>query len=193
LVGCRPAPIAAVGSGPAVKHRHVVAGSPPSNACDESRLVTVAASNWKLDTSRTLTTIRLRGTTMMDVLAVAREATSVRATRPGSFNPLRRSDSRPLFVVTDLESLHRLIECLSIDHDSFAEMFALMTPGDLEFHFMRGHELLASITYIHPGLVRWSGWPYDALLQSSTGIVEWLTAHGGAHLVPTRRKEGSPV
>ena len=45
-------------------------------------------------------------------------------------------------------------------------------------------ELLASVSYIYPQLLRWAGWPGDARLLHPADLLEWLTVRGWQ--VPSR-------
>lgn len=116
--------------------------------------------------------------TTSDLSTVVADASSVRATRAGALNPRNRKNAETLFVVFDVASLTFLRDALAIDRDSLAEKYALMTPGDLDLHFFRGHELLATVTYVAPSFVRWNGWPFDARLSDKERLAAWLTEHG---------------
>ena len=69
-------------------------------------------------------------------------------------------------------------EALAINEASLAEQLALMTPGFLSLHFIRGHELLASVDCVTRSIVRWSGWPFEARLQRPAGLAAWLAQQG---------------
>src|SRR4051812_31660295 len=105
-------------------------------------------------------------------------ATSVRVTRVGELDPRHRGRTRPLVVTSDVAALDRLRRCLVVDEGSFAEELALMTPGVLDLNFLAGHALLATVSYIHPGIVRWRGWSSDARLVDSAELIAWLVEHG---------------
>lgn len=50
-----------------------------------------------------------------------------------------------------------------------------MTPGVLDLNFTAGHELLATVSFLYPDALRWSG---DGRLIEPGGLVEWLVEHG---------------
>lgn len=112
------------------------------------------------------------------LINVIMDATSVRVTRVGEFDPRHRSRAKPLFVTRDPAPLARLRHYLEIDDDSFARRLFLMTPGVLDMNFLAGHELRATVSYIHSGLIRWRGWPSDALLVHPAELIAWLAEHG---------------
>lgn len=41
-----------------------------------------------------------------------------------------------------------------------------------------GRELLATVSYIYLGFVRWRGWSSDARLVNSAELIAWLMDHG---------------
>lgn len=105
-------------------------------------------------------------------------ATSVRMTRVGEFDPRHRSRTKLLVFTSDLAAMSRLERCLEVDDEFFTAKVALMTPGILDMNFMSGHELLATVRYIYPNLIRWRGWPSDARLVNSADLIAWLVDHG---------------
>jgi hypothetical protein len=113
---------------------------------------------------------------MESLLDLIRPATSVRATTPGKFDPKHRSAAPPLFH-TDGDLLP-LVTALAIDEASLALGTALMTPGDIELHFLHGHDLLTSVIFIHPRWLRWTSWSADARLRDPASLVAWLSSHG---------------
>jgi len=53
-----------------------------------------------------------------------------------------------------------------------------MTPGDLDLSFLDGHDLLATVTYIYPTIIRWRGWGADARLAEAAELAAWLVERG---------------
>jgi hypothetical protein len=109
---------------------------------------------------------------------VLADATSVRVSRVGAFDPRRRSRSETLFAVREATSLDRLRRSLEINEASLAEGWLMTTPGDLDFNFLKDHDLIARVTFIYPDYVRWLGWDADAKLRDPDGVVSWLEHHG---------------
>lgn len=74
-----------------------------------------------------------------DLDAVLREATSVRVSRVGEFDPRNRKKSKPLFIESDPQALMRLRSCFAIHEESLLEQHALMCSGNLDLNFLSGH------------------------------------------------------
>ena len=107
-----------------------------------------------------------------------REATSVRVTRVGQFDPKHRKKSKPLFIESDPEALESLRGCFAIFEESLLRQAALMTPGDLDLNFLAGHDLITKVTYIFPDFLRWRPWGFDAKLVDGTKLTAWLVERG---------------
>jgi hypothetical protein len=105
-------------------------------------------------------------------------ATSMRATRVGSFHATRRDEAEKLILEEDHASLEHLASCLSIDEASLSEQMSLMTPGDIQLNFLRGHAHLLSVVFIFPTFLRWPGVAPDARLADPLQLVEWLVQRG---------------
>jgi hypothetical protein len=116
---------------------------------------------------------------MADELSgVIQRATSVRIAEVVVPDPGDGARRRTHAVVSDPIALHGLLQCLAIDARSFDEQISLMTPGDLNLHFMDGHDLVATVTLILPSFIRWARWPSDARLANADGLTVWLRERG---------------
>src|SRR5262245_46296734 len=93
-----------------------------------------------------------------DLASVIVQASSVRPTRVGELDPRHRGLTT-LLIESEPVALMRLVEALAIDPESMVHQIALMIPGVLDLHFFRGHELIATVTYLAPAIIRWAGWP----------------------------------
>lgn len=110
--------------------------------------------------------------------SIITDATTVRVTPVGGFDPRHRGRTTLLIVTADASALRHLRHCLEVDEGSLAEDLALMTPGSIDLNFTVGHRLLATVTYIEPCFVRWCGWNSDARLVDAAQLVAWLADHG---------------
>src|SRR5262249_10354164 len=113
-----------------------------------------------------------------DLRTVTAGTTRVRVTRVGDFDPRHRHRGRPLFDVYDPEALEALYRALEIRVSSLANQYALTRSGHLSLHFLRGHALLATVTYGHAGWVRWDRWRWWAYLRDRVALPAWLTRRG---------------
>jgi len=99
-------------------------------------------------------------------------ATSVRVTRVGAAST-RASTS--LALVAGPHAMAALRDALDIDTASFARRVSLNTQGVVDLHFFREDQLIATVTYVARGFVRWEGWRYDAQLRHPLRLAEWFT------------------
>ena len=113
-----------------------------------------------------------------DLSSSIANATSVRITQVGAFNPRHRRSSEPIAVVSDIPSLDRLHSCLGVDVESLNQQWQLMTPGDVDLNVLVGHELVATVTFIYPDFLRWRGWGADARLCNGAELAAWLVERG---------------
>lgn len=113
-----------------------------------------------------------------DVAAVIVDATTLRVTRAGELDSRHRGATKPLLLVSDSAALSQLRDALAIDHELLTRQTVLMTPGVLDLHFFRGHDLRATVAYMPPEIVRWTGWRFDARLREPEQLMKWLTDRG---------------
>jgi hypothetical protein len=111
-----------------------------------------------------------------ELLASAR---SVRVVAGPTFDEQHRSHQHTLLVESAADAIRDLRVALQIEPDSLAEQLALMTPGDVTVAlFADGHSLVTTVTYIHPGYLRWRPWGADARLADPSALPGWLSARG---------------
>ena len=103
--------------------------------------------------------------------ALLEEASSVRIARVGALG-----DS-VLATVRDPFALDALRDALASHHTWFASRVTSSTPGIVDMHFFRGQDLLAIVTYVAGGFLRWDGWRQAAQLRQPMRFPEWLTEH----------------
>ena len=114
-----------------------------------------------------------------DLDAVLAATTWVRVVLGGAFDYRHRKANETLVVENDQEAIRSLRFALQIDKESPLLKMAWMTPGDLTFGLFSGdRDFMTSVTYLHPGWLRWSGWDYDAKLSDSDGLPRWLADRG---------------
>jgi hypothetical protein len=106
------------------------------------------------------------------------QATSMRASEVGEFNPRLRGHSPALFVVTERAALLQIGACLTVDEASLAQRHAWMTPGIVQLNFLKGHSLLTSVVFIYSDFLRWPEGGPDARLANSKGLMQSLVACG---------------
>lgn len=105
--------------------------------------------------------------------------TSARVVAGATFDERHRSHQTTLAVESSSEALAALRLALSIDADSLLEAHAFMTPGEPTIAlFGNGHALLATVTYLHPGYLRWRARGADARLADPEALPRWLASRG---------------
>lgn len=114
-----------------------------------------------------------------DFNTIVRRANSVRVTRVAQFDPRHRNSTPPIAVVSDESGLESLRSSLAVDAESLSRQTALMTPGDVDLNFMRDRDLVVTVTFIYPNLIRCPcQWEFDVQLRSGPQLVDWLSDHG---------------
>jgi hypothetical protein len=114
-----------------------------------------------------------------DLDAVLAAATWVRVVLGGDFDHRHRRANENVAVERDQEAIESLRVALRIKRESLLLKAAWMTPGDLTFGFFSGDgDFLTSVTYLHPGWLRWTGWGYDAEASDPDGLLRWLAQRG---------------
>jgi hypothetical protein len=104
-------------------------------------------------------------------------ARGVRVVKGGGYEEKHREQNETLFLENDPDAIAALRLALRVEPSE--EGYSWMTPGDPTMAiYGEGHELLAVVTYLHPGFVRWQGWDADLPLKDRTAVTEWLAERG---------------
>jgi hypothetical protein len=108
-------------------------------------------------------------------------ACSVRIVAGGQYEERDHERFPPLIVERDEIAVRELVALLQVRATDFDKRYSFMTPGDLTLAFYdSGHDLLTTVTFLHPDLLRWNDWPGDAGLIESGKLTDWLTQRGWA-------------
>ncbi len=87
-------------------------------------------------------------------------------------------EERTLFEIRDGAEVAALRESIEVDEDRSG--VECMCCGEPTFEFFHGDEMIATIGFHHGQLLRWDGWPGDAVLTpaSARALAATLKAHG---------------
>jgi len=114
-----------------------------------------------------------------DLDQIFASVTSARVVAGAAFDERHRSHQTTLAIESSSEALASLRSALHIDAHSLLEAHAFMTPGEPTLAlFGQGHDLLATVTYLHPGFLRWRPWGADARLADPEALPRWLASRG---------------